>query len=636
MSPPGINSGSTQLRTQDAGTDSPPVTPQASDAGRTDATAADASAPAPASSASAPAPASSAPAPAQSSNAPAPAATVSTRGRIDIELDGFAGSARLGGPDGSLFTPNYSPANEGWNYTRFGIRGGFSYTLWNPIANFRLRAGAHGGYFNLSGDRHSPGRMDGGELGAHLDAGFPIGNIFEPYLRISASVLYATGDTTAGNSFTVGHTQGFGVDLSAMLGANFHLGAFSVMPFFRMGTGTIFNARNDSTIHNANAPWVDIGGGVLASYNIDGSQPSVMGNPNLCDEQTPARVRREITRLQGEVGTLRADEPRLRQEARTSHPELTDAQLDDILGTVPTATRVPDPLPTDCESLVELQNRLEAERDALDRRGGMLAVIPLIHGGAATPEVIHAVTQIRNVQFGTRVPFSSAPVSASDRIVRGMNPDLVVIENVEQRTQAAIAAAPGGRVPADTLRGLFEGIFLNTYRPGGVRANPSMEGLNEVAEGLRGLPDRYRYIIVGSTDSRGADDYNMRLSDRRARATAAYLRASSGLSAEHFISMGLGETELTFHYDQLAGQHSEAAHVVTRQEQRELSALGITGQALRELVLIRQGMNRGVQVIIYDPQNPTPLARRLMDAYNAAHPAPGGQAPTPQVQAVQP
>jgi hypothetical protein len=499
--------------------------------------------------------------------------------------------------------------------------------------HFRVGLGGRIGYFGFSGDNRAPGRLDGAELSAHLTLGIPIIREIEPEIRVMATGLLATGESTAGNNFSVDSTGGLGLALRAILGIGIHLGQYTITPYFTAETGFIPNARG-----SANAPWLDFGGGVMASWNIDGNSPTAVENPLLCDEQTPARVRREIIRLQGETGTLRADEPRLREEARTSHPELTDAQLDEILGTVPATTRVPNPLPTDCTALVELQNELDAERDALDRRAGMLAVIPLIHGGAATPEVIHAVTQIRNVQFGTRVPFTNNPVSPSDRIVRGMNPDLVVIENVEQRTQAAIAAAPRGRVPADALRGIFQGIYLNTYRPDGhggrTQVNPSMDGLNEVAEGLRGLPDRYRYIIVGSTDSRGDDDYNMRLSDRRARATSAYLRAASGLSADHFISLGLGETELMFYYDQLTGRDP---HAVSRQEQTELAHLGITGTALRELVMIREGMNRGVQVIIYDPQNPTPLARRLMEAYRARS-TPGSAAPTeaPQVQTEHP
>jgi len=572
------------------------------------------------------------PASSGSSSTPAASRTSSTPATSwSLELDGFVGPSRLGGPHGTVFSPDFSPANEGWNFARYGL--GFGAThRWNLDPHFRIGVGGRIGYFGFSGDRRAPGRLDGGDLSLHAEIGVPIIPEIEPVLRAMVTGLLATGETTAGNNFSVDQTGGVGLALRALLGVRINLGQFAITPYFTAETGFIPNARG-----NASAPWVDFGGGVMASWNIDGNSPTAVDNSLLCDEQTPARVRREITRLQGETATLRADEPRLREEARTSHPELTDAQLDEILGTVPASTHVPNPLPTDCTALVELQNQLDAERDALDRRAGMLAVIPLIHGGAATPEVIHAVTQIRNVQFGTRVPFSNTPVTASDRMIRGMDANLVVIENVEQNTQAAINAAPGGRVSADTLRGIFQGIFLNTYRPDGhggrTQVNPSMDGLNEVAEGLRGLPDRYRYIIVGSTDSRGDDDYNMRLSDRRARATSAYLRAASGLSADHFISLGLGETELMFYYDQLGGRDP---HVVSRQEQMELRQLGITGTALRELVMIREGMNRGVQVIIYDPQNPTPLARRLMDAYNARSPGSGATTTAVQVQTEHP
>jgi len=49
-------------------------------------------------------------------------------------------------------------------------------------------------------------------------------------------------------------------------------------------------------------------------------------------------------------------------------------------------------------------------------------------------------------------------------------------------------------------------------------------------------------LLAGHTDSDGSDDYNMTLSERRARSVAHYL-AESGVSSARMTSMGLGESQ---------------------------------------------------------------------------------------------
>lgn len=48
--------------------------------------------------------------------------------------------------------------------------------------------------------------------------------------------------------------------------------------------------------------------------------------------------------------------------------------------------------------------------------------------------------------------------------------------------------------------------------------------------------------IYGHTDSKGADDYNQKLSERRANSVKNYL-VSRGIAASRMISMGMGEAE---------------------------------------------------------------------------------------------
>lgn len=65
--------------------------------------------------------------------------------------------------------------------------------------------------------------------------------------------------------------------------------------------------------------------------------------------------------------------------------------------------------------------------------------------------------------------------------------------------------------------------------------------LNKVAGVLRDDPN-VRITIIGFTDSIGTEDYNLRLSMRRARATADYL-ISQGVSQDQILARGLGEAE---------------------------------------------------------------------------------------------
>ena len=50
-------------------------------------------------------------------------------------------------------------------------------------------------------------------------------------------------------------------------------------------------------------------------------------------------------------------------------------------------------------------------------------------------------------------------------------------------------------------------------------------------------------VLEGHTDSRGSDDYNMSLSDRRAKAVKAKLVSDYGIPAERVSAMGYGETQ---------------------------------------------------------------------------------------------
>ncbi|ORE88704.1 ompa/motb domain-containing protein [Oceanococcus atlanticus] len=65
--------------------------------------------------------------------------------------------------------------------------------------------------------------------------------------------------------------------------------------------------------------------------------------------------------------------------------------------------------------------------------------------------------------------------------------------------------------------------------------------LERVAKSLIDQPD-LQIEVAGHTDSKGSDDYNQRLSDRRAAAVRQYL-VSQGVAGENITSKGYGESE---------------------------------------------------------------------------------------------
>jgi outer membrane protein OmpA-like peptidoglycan-associated protein len=58
-----------------------------------------------------------------------------------------------------------------------------------------------------------------------------------------------------------------------------------------------------------------------------------------------------------------------------------------------------------------------------------------------------------------------------------------------------------------------------------------------------------RFLVNGHTDAKGADDYNLDLSQRRAEAVVSYLVNSHALAAERLRAIGFGETALKDSYD---------------------------------------------------------------------------------------
>ena len=79
------------------------------------------------------------------------------------------------------------------------------------------------------------------------------------------------------------------------------------------------------------------------------------------------------------------------------------------------------------------------------------------------------------------------------------------------------------------------------FRRGVVIRPDAAANLNELARSFTKYPNS-DLLIVGHTDSKGEDAYNMNLSQRRANAASAYLQAQ-GVPAARIRTSGRGEME---------------------------------------------------------------------------------------------
>ena len=102
----------------------------------------------------------------------------------------------------------------------------------------------------------------------------------------------------------------------------------------------------------------------------------------------------------------------------------------------------------------------------------------------------------------------------------------------------------------------------------------SMKDLANLANTLTDMSDT-ELLVAGHTDSVGSDDYNMKLSERRAQAAANYLM-TKGVSGSRINVKGLGESEPVASNDSAAGRQQnrrvEVAIYTNEQTRQELKA----------------------------------------------------------------
>ena len=108
-------------------------------------------------------------------------------------------------------------------------------------------------------------------------------------------------------------------------------------------------------------------------------------------------------------------------------------------------------------------------------------------------------------------------------------------KELEQNIPGAVVERVGEGIQVTFESGLLFDFDSDRVKP------TAQANLKNLAASLSKYPNS-SLLIVGHTDAKGSDEYNMDLSQRRARAAALYL-ATQGVDAGRLRTMGLGETE---------------------------------------------------------------------------------------------
>ena len=129
----------------------------------------------------------------------------------------------------------------------------------------------------------------------------------------------------------------------------------------------------------------------------------------------------------------------------------------------------------------------------------------------------------------------------------------VIGRQMDKQAQELAQNIPGAKVErvGEGIQVTFASGLLYDFDSDRVRAEAATN-LHNLAASLDKYPNT-NLLIVGHTDSVGADAYNQSLSDRRARAAADYL-ASQGVARTRLQTAGRGESEPVASNDSESGR----------------------------------------------------------------------------------
>ena len=128
----------------------------------------------------------------------------------------------------------------------------------------------------------------------------------------------------------------------------------------------------------------------------------------------------------------------------------------------------------------------------------------------------------------------------------------VIGHQMDQQAKEIDQSVPGATVErvGEGIQVTFESGLLFDFDSDQIKPTAAAN-LQELARSLTKFPNS-DLLIVGHTDSKGDDAYNMSLSQRRANSASAYLQAQ-GVPASRIRTSGRGETEPKVSNDTEAG-----------------------------------------------------------------------------------
>lgn len=185
--------------------------------------------------------------------------------------------------------------------------------------------------------------------------------------------------------------------------------------------------------------------------------------------------------------------------------------------------------------------------------------------GAAAGGAIGAVVG-RNTGNTARGAIIGAVVGGAAGAVIGRQMDRQAQE-IEQNVEGADVQRVGEGIAVTFASGILYPFDSDQLLPAG------RENLRALAGTLQRYPGS-EVLIVGHTDSQGSDDYNMRLSLRRAEAAANYL-VQQGIARNRIRTSGRGEME------PIASNESESG----RQQNRRVEVAIFASEAYRQQIL---------------------------------------------------
>lgn len=163
-----------------------------------------------------------------------------------------------------------------------------------------------------------------------------------------------------------------------------------------------------------------------------------------------------------------------------------------------------------------------------------------------TNELVSEIVTDENGKFSLEVDCKNATYTMIASKQEYDNADTVVnvkgaddIPNVEIALVKTLRSAPVGTDLVQLLS--LEPIYFDLDKAD-IRPDAS-ETMTKVIDYLKQFPE-VQLQVQSHTDVRGSDDYNMRLSNRRAESTVAYLLAN-GIDSGRITGKGFGETQLT-------------------------------------------------------------------------------------------